>query len=446
MAVSKKTAPSKGAASHWAARAAAVMPGKSSNVRRGAQGLPLFFEHADGARYRDVDGNDYIDFVAGMGPAIWGHSNAEYLDAIKVQTDRLFSIGSTIAQTTAEIELAEKIVEYVPCAEWVRFGISGSEADQLAIRVARGYTGKPYVLRFEHHYHGWMDSVYGGLSPDSIEHTPHPLPSATDTAGLAPDVATQSLMVKWNDVAALESVLDRYSDSIAVVLMEPIMLNFACCPPRPGYLQAARELCDRYDVLLCFDEVFTGFRVGLGGAQGEFGVTPDLAVFAKAMAGGMPLSAVAGRKEVMQVLRDDTVLAGGTFNSFPPAIAAALVNIDMLARDNGAFYRRIDDSQSRLTDGIRAIAEAHGQNVFLQGPRGVFHLNFHDADVAYVPADLADADWRKLARFSDLLIDERVIMGGGSRYIVTDALTAQDIDDTLARIDRAMARLGQASN
>lgn len=425
----------------WARRAAAVMPGKSSNVRRGAQGLPLFFDRADGARYWDVDGYDYIDFVAGMGPAIWGHSNAEYLDAIKAQTDRLFSIGSTIAQTTFEIELAEKIVEHVPCAEWVRFGISGSEADQLAIRIARGYTGKPYVLRFESHYHGWMDSVYGGQAPRDPDQIPHPLPAANDTAGLAPNIQAQSLMVKWNDATALESVLEQYSDNIAVVVMEPIMLNFACCPPRPGYLETARELCDRYGVLLCFDEVFTGFRVGLGGAQGEFGVTPDLAVFAKAMAGGMPLSAVAGKKDVMQVLRDDRVLAGGTFNSFPIAIAAALVNIDMLAREEGAFYRRIDESQSRLTDGIRTIARQHGQNVFLQGPRGVFHLNFLDADVAYVPEDVADADWEKLARFSELLTDERVIMGGGSRYIVTDALTVQDIDDTLERIDRAMNRL-----
>ena len=426
---------------HWAARAAAVMPGKSSNVRRGAQGLPLFFERADGARYTDVDGNDYIDFVAGMGPAIWGHSNHEYLDAIKAQTDRLFSIGSTIAQTTFEIELAEKIVEHVPCAEWVRFGISGSEADQLAIRIARACTGKPYVLRFESHYHGWMDSVYGGLASIDENETPHPLQSENDTAGLAPAAHDQSLMVKWNDTAALESVLERHSDSIAVVLMEPIMLNFACCPPRPGYLESVRQLCDKYGVLLCFDEVFTGFRVGLGGAQGEFGVTPDLAVFAKAMAGGMPLSAVAGKKEILQVLRDDTVLAGGTFNSFPLAVAAALINIDMLARDYGAFYRRIDASQQRLVDGIRAIGEKYQQKVFIQGPRGVFHLNFLDAEVAYVPEDLAAADWQRLAKFNDLLNDERIIMGGGSRYIITDALTAQDIDDTLERMERAMSRL-----
>lgn len=425
----------------WAERAEAVMPGKNSNVRRGAQGVQLFFERSEGARYWDVDGRDYIDFVAGMGPAIWGHSNSEYLGAIKAQTDRLFSIGSTVAQTTLEVELAEKIVEHVPCAEWVRLGISGSEADQLAIRIARGYAGRPYVLRFETHYHGWMDNVYGGRAPALDDGVPHPQVAKTDTAGLAPDVQNESLMIRWNDEAALEAVLEQYAGQIAVVLMEPVMLNFGCCPPRPGYLEAVRELCTKHDVLLCFDEVFTGFRMGLGGAQREFGVTPDLAVFAKAIAGGMPLSAVAGRKDVLRVLRDDTVLVGGTFNSFPLAVAAAVVNIGMLERDDGAFYRRIDASQQQLMDGMRELGKKHGQPVFVQGPRGLFHLNFLDKEVAYTPGELADADWQKLARFNELLLNERVLIGGGSRLVITDGLTQTDIDETLLRFERALVKL-----
>lgn len=426
---------------HWMERAARVMPGKNSNIRRGAQGAPLFFDRSDGARYTDVDGNDYIDFVAGMGPAIHGYGNREYLDAIKAQTDRLFSIGSALAQTTLEVELAERIVECVPCAEWVRLGISGSESVQLAMRIARAYTGKPCVLRFQSHYHGWMDSVYGGtVSPDT-EGLPHPRPTDLDTAGLAPGIHGGSLMIEWNDVDALAAVLERHADKIALVLMEPIMLNLGCCPPRPGYLQAARALCDQYDVLLCFDEVFTGFRVSLGGAQEAFGVTPDLAVLAKAMAGGLPLSAVAGRREIMHVLHDDSVLAGGTFNSFPLAVAAALTNLDMLSRDGGAFYRRIDAAQARLVEGIRAIGRRHGQPVLVQGPRGVFHLNFLDRHVAHTPTELAGADWEKLSRFNELLLENRLLVAGGSRFVVTDALTRQDIDDVLERIDRAFAAL-----
>lgn len=425
----------------WTARAAAVSPGKNSNVRRGAQSVPLFLERSEGARYWDVDGRDYIDYVAGMGPAIWGHSNAEYLGAINAQADRLFSIGSTVAQTTHEVELAELIVKNVPCAEWVRFGISGSEADQLALRIARAYSNKPYVLRFENHYHGWMDNVYGGRAPEDISSPPHPRPLTSDTAGLGPQVRDGCLMIQWNDASALEAVLARYASEIAVVLMEPVMLNFGCCPPRPGYLKAARKLCDRYDVLLCFDEVFTGFRLGLGGAQGEFGVTPDLAIFAKALAGGMPLSAVAGRKDVMQVLHDDTVLAGGTFNSFPLAVAAAVKNLQMLARDNGAYYRKIDTSQEMLMQGIHEISARHGHTVFLQGPRGVFHLNFMSSDVAYSPADFAQADWTKLSRFNDLLLEERVLVGGGSRYVMTHALTEADVAETLSRVERAMRLL-----
>ena len=426
---------------HWANRAEAVFPGKNSNVRRGAQGTPLFFARSDGARYWDVDGNDYIDYVAGMGPAIWGHSNTEYLEAIKKQVDELFSIGSTVAQTTTEVELAERIVEFVPCAEWVRFAISGSEADQLAIRVARGFTGKPYVLRFESHYHGWMDSVSGGQSPKGLNSEPQPQPLSSDTAGLGPNSQGGSLMIPWNDADALERVLQNYGDKIALVLMEPIMLNFGCCPPKAGYLERARELCDEYNVLLCFDEVFTGFRVALGGAQELFGVTPDMAVFAKALAGGLPLAALAAKKEVLSVLRDDTVLVGGTFNSFPLAIAAALKNLEMLSRDRGAVYRRISDLQSQLMLGMKRLAKDFGHSMMTQGPCGVFHFNFCDLDVAYTPQDLGSADWVKLERFNQLLLQERVVVGGGSRMVVTDGLEQTDIDDTLTRVENALRKL-----
>jgi glutamate-1-semialdehyde 2,1-aminomutase len=424
-------------------RAQRVMPGKNSNVRRGAQGKALFFERSENARYFDVDGNDYIDFVAGMGPAIWGHSNAEYLAAIEEQARRLFSMPSTIAQTEAEVVLAEKIVEHVPCAEWVRFGISGSEADQLAVRIARGHTGRRFVLRFHKHYHGWIDGVSGGGLPDPGENPPLPLESPDDSAGIAPHARDDTLLIPWNDAEALKAVLERHGEDIALVLMEPVMLNFGCCPPREGYLQQVRALCDRYDVLLCFDEVFTGFRMALGGAQEVFGVTPDLVVLAKAIAGGMPLSAVAGSREVMQVLRDDTVLVGGTFNSFPLSIAAAVTNFEMLERDGGAFYRRIDDLQSTLMSGIREIGLRRGQPVFLQGPRGVFHMNFAaDLDVAYTPDELiAGADWEKLAKFNEVVLGERVLIGGGSRFVVSAALSDSDIDDALDRIDMAMSAL-----
>lgn len=429
------------AAACWARRADAVLPGKNSNIRRGAQGLPLFFARSEGARYWDVDGNDYIDYVAGMGSAIWGHSNPEYLEAIRAQVDQLFSIGSTVAQTTLEVELAERIVEHVPCAEWVRFGISGSEANQLAIRVARAYSGKPYVLRFEAHYHGWLDSVCGGGAPKDQDAEPHPQPVASDTGGLGPGSQSGSLMIPWNDANALERVLEGYADTIALVLMEPVMLNFGCCPPRPGYLERVRTLCDRYDVLLCFDEVFTGFRVALGGAQELYGVTPDLAVLAKALAGGLPLAALVGRKEILQVLRDDTVLAGGTFNSFPLAVAAGVKNLDMLARDDGAVYGRIASWQAQLMDGIKEIANRHGHPMLVQGPCGVFHFNFIDLDVAYTPSDLTSADWSKLEPFNRLLLAKRVIVGGGSRFVVTDGLVQRDVDDTLSRVEQAMRRL-----
>lgn len=286
-----------------------------------------------------------------------------------------------------------------------------------------------------------MDSVHGGKTPEGLSGEPHPSSIETDTGGLGPDVQSGSLMVPWNDAEALERVLEDYADQVALVLMEPVMLNFGCCPPRPGYLEYVRESCDRYDVLLCFDEVFTGFRVALGGVQELYGITPDMAVLAKAMAGELPLAALVGKKEILHVLRDDTVLVGGTFNSFPLAVAAAVKNIDMLARDNGSFYQRLDQWQSQLTLGIAEIGERYGHRVFTQEPRGVFHMNFADLDAAYIPSDLAQADWQKLENFNRLLLEERVIVGGGSRFVVTDGLTQEDVNETLSRVDRAMQRL-----
>ncbi len=417
------------------------MPGLNSNFRPGAGRQALVFEHAEGLRYYAPDGRDYIDFVLGMGPAIWGHSNSEYLEAIHSQLDRLFSCASAVAHTTIEIELAEKIVQHVPCAEKVRFGISGSEAVQLAIRLARANTGKPYVLRFDGHYHGWLDPVFCGKAAPETNDLPFPQTAASDSGGLTEHVYHDTLMIPWNDAERLERVLARFGDRIALVLMEPVMCNNACCPPRSGYLERVRKLSNDYGVLLCFDEVITGFRMGLGGAQGHYGVTPDLAIFAKAMAGGLPLSAVAGRSDIMDTLTAGKALGGGTFNSFPLAMAAGLVTIEMLARDNGRFYARVDERQAQLTRGIREIAGKYGQPVLIQGPRGVVYFDFTDLIVAYTPADLANTDKQKQLRFRKLLHQQGVIIGPGGRWVISGELSDDDIADTLERTDRAMAQL-----
>ncbi len=436
-----------------AERAAQVMPGRQSNFRALGWAQPLFLERAEGLHYRDADGNRYIDFVLAMGSAIWGYGDKGYKDAIKAQLDRLPAISSGAAQCSLEVELAERITRHVPCAEWVRFGISGSEAVHLAVRLARAYSGRPDVLRFFGHYHGWLDGVFGGVpggvpggAPGELDDRQPPVAVASDsdpyyTEGLAPDSLGHSLMIPWNDLGAFESTLARHSDRIALVLMEPILCNFGCCPPREGYLEGVRELCTRHDVLLCFDEVITGFRVAIGGAQAALGVTPDLATFGKALAGGFPLSAVAGRADILQLLRDNRVLGPGTFNSFPPSLAAAVHTIDALAEDGGTCYRVVEGLQRRLVEGLAAICADHGRACLLQGPTGVLYMDFVDKDAAYGPDDLADRDAEGINRFRRLWAQEGVLMAGGGRLFVSPNHTEDHIEQALAAAERAMGRM-----
>ena len=428
----------------WLRRAQAVMPGLNSNYasfRLNDQPPAIVFDRSEGLRLFDVDGKDYIDFVCGMGPAIWGNGNKEFLWAIHQQLDRLMSFGSAVGHTTLEIELAEKIVQLVPCAEQVRFCISGSEAVQLAARLARGVSGKRYLLRFEGHYHGWLDPMLAGKANSSSSRLPTPIAADSDSAGLSSSCLEETLLIPWNDAEGLEAVLRKHGDDIALVIMEPIMCNSACCPPKAGYLQAVRKLCDQFGVLLCFDEVITGFRVGLGGAQALFGVTPDLAIFAKALAGGLPLACVAGRRDLMSAIAENKVLAVGTFNSFPLAIAAAIKNLEMLSRDDCAYYSRVDHHQIRLMEGIIEIAKTHGYDVLVQGPRGFFYLDFTKRNVIHTPDELVDSDATKRMRFRSLLHKHGVLIGGNSRFTVSGEFTEADIQDTLHRINEAMKAL-----
>lgn len=421
----------------WRARADSVLAGKQSNFRPGPAIPPLVAERAEGVRIFDVDGKDYIDFTLGMGPAIFGYSDPGIRQAVIDQMDRQIIAASGAMHHVAEIELAERLVQHVPCAERVRFGISGTEADQLVMRLARGTTGRRYILRFEDHYHGWADTAFGGrVGPDAA-----PVHGAELGAGLADHAHSDVLMCRWNDAEALEAVLSAHSDQIALVMMEAVMCNTGCCPPRPGYLQAARALCDRFGVLLCFDEVITGFRMGLSSAQGHFGVTPDLAVFGKALAGGLPLSAIGGRADVMGHLADNRVLSGGTFNSFPLAVATANATIDRLAADDGAFFMRMDSVQDAITKGLRAAAAANGFDLLVQGPRGFLFFAFTDIDVAWTPADLAEADTQLAMRLRGWMEEAGVLVAGGSRLVISPAMTNADLAEVIDRFHRAFASL-----
>ena len=428
----------------WIARAAKVMSSRQSNVRA----LPepsIFVESGQGQRIRDVDGREYLDFAIAMGPGIWGHGNREYLAAIHAQLDRLLYVQSGACQSSLEVELAEMICAHVPSAERIRFHLSGSEAVQMSLRLARAYTGKPLFLRFGGHYHGWLDNVLGGTVDPDPAAEPYALVHDDDlfyTAGRAQHALRESLMIPWNDVAALESTLERHADRIAVVIMEVFNSNGGGCRPKPGYLEAVRELCTRHGVLLCFDEIITGFRTCIGGAQRLVGVTPDITIFGKAIAGGMPLAAIAGRADIFALFARNRVVGAGTFNAFPVAMAAGLQTIRMLERDDGAVYRRRERLQARLEAGLRDGARAAGHDMTTQGMPGNFCTHFGPRDAYWTSAEIAaTCDMPKARRFRAALRDEGVIQGLGNRWFVSFALTEQDVEDTISRAARALRRI-----
>ena len=427
-------------------RARRIMPGGHSNLRAPLTSRPIFFARGKGARLWDVDGNEYIDYINAAGPGLLGHDNEEFTRAVSAQLKDLCIVGSGVGQIEAEIELIEKMVKYIPCAEQVRLCLAGTEVVQLAIRLARAYTHRPCFIRFEGHYHGSMDNILGGEIGEVAAGRPVPVETAEDhlgTEGRAPGSFEPSLMLPWNDIAALEEALEEYHDQVALVMMEPIACNGGCLPPRPGYLERVRELCTSYGIVFMLDEIITGFRVGLGGAQAELGVTPDIATYGKALGGGLPVSALAGKKEIMDLLLERRVIGAGTFNGYPLATAAALATIKVLEQGDAALYEKRDKLQERLKAGLAEITARRDIPCLIQGEKGTFFTHFLDFDgeMAYSVRDLAGVDHERGFNSHTRLTEEGVITMFGARWYISMALTETDVDETLERADKAFARL-----
>lgn len=426
-------------------RAERVLAGAHTNLAGGGF-APRFIVKGEGAHLWDADGKQYIDFCLSAGPLIFGHSNPEYLRGLTNQLDTLWSLNSTVFQQAAiEVELAERIVQHVPCAEKVHFNPTASEAVQLVIRLARAYTGRRYFIRFEQHYHGWFDNVLGGVFDEETTRRPFPkdAPHAVTTQGRDVVAFEQSFLLPWNDIEILEQVLEKYGEEVAMIIMEPIHCNRGCCPPRPGYLERVRELCNKYGIVLCFDEVITGFRVALNCAQGLFHVTPDIAIFGKALAAGLPLAAFAGKKEIMDLILKGRVISGGTHGRYPLGLAAALTTMKMLEKDNGAFYRKIDNIEKPLVDGLKEISKRRGIPFFIQGTRGVFLTRFIDIgkEVAYSIRDFVGVDMKKERRWAELLAQEGVLLMFGGRFYISSAHTEADVTRALECADKVMSKL-----
>ena len=410
--------------------------GISSDARLAEGPLPLFLERGKGSKLWDVDGNEYIDYVMGRGPNIFGHSPDFLVEAVagEMKKGQLFA-----AQHELEITVSEIVQKVVPSAELVRFASSGTEIVQTALRVARGYTGRSKIIKFHGQYHGWADSVYYDGDPSVLEgNLSESQAPVAKTEGMAPGSANDIIVLPWNNLDMVNKALELYPDQIAAIITEPITNAMM---PRPGYAEGLRELCDQYGVVLIFDEVITGFRLALGGGQEILGVTPDLSTFAKAMAGGFPISMLTGKREVMDVMADGTVMQGGTMNSNLMSMAAAEASLNKLMADNGAVYQQLYSISNTLMEGLRALGNKHEIGIQVFGPGPVFQMSFTDQSEVADYADLANTDQEKYTTFYQGMLEQGVRLLGSGGWFISTAHTQEEVDKTLAAADEVLANM-----
>jgi glutamate-1-semialdehyde 2,1-aminomutase len=413
-----------------------IARGAASASRAGRRPTPLVFERAEGCRLYDVDGNAYLDYCLAYGPMLLGHNPPPVVAAVRGQVERGVLFGS---QHRGELDLAERIVGLVPGAELVAFAGAGSDAVHAAIRIARAATGRELVLKFEGHYHGWIDPVFVNVPGVAPQDGPGPLPVIHGTAGLpAPDGV---LVTRWNDTAALEETLARHGEEVALVLMEPTACNYGAFEAGPGYLERARELCDAHGCLLCFDEVITGFRMALGGAQERHGVLPDLAVFAKALASGYPLAVVAGSERAMAPAATGSVYHLGTYNGNAVGVAAGIATLVELEAGGAGLYAALDRRAGRLAAGLRDAARDAGAPLVVMQAGPVLQLLWGTRDPVASYAEAWASDPVPVADLALQLLAEGVHMLERGLLFVSTAHGDDEIEETVAAARRALDRL-----
>ena len=422
-----------GSAAHMERARRVLTRGVGSALRAAQRPTPLAIAEASGSRLVDVDGNAYIDYVLGFGPILLGHRPPAVVRAVEEQLSRGILYG---AQHQGEAELAERLVELIPSAELIAFSSSGSEAIHAALRIARAATGRRLVIKFDGHYHGWIDPVHvsgPALPPSSETGGPqHVVPGVPAPADL--------LTCRWNDLGALTRLVEEHDGAVAAVVMEPVPCNFGAYEPLPGYLEGVRELCDRHGVVLIFDEVITGFRLGLGGAQARYGVTPHLTVLAKALASGFPLSAVVGSADVMAVADSDgPVRHIGTYNANPISVAAANATLTELQRGGDDLYRDLDGRAARLAQGLRDAAAAAGAPLVVNQVGAVLHLLWAPRVPVRSHDDAYASDSAAVADVAAHMLGAGVFALERGLWFISTAHTDEDVEATVAAAEPAIA-------
>jgi glutamate-1-semialdehyde 2,1-aminomutase len=409
--------------------------GVNSPVRafRGVGGEPIFFARAKGSRVWAADGREFIDYVGSWGPMILGHAHPDVISVVQKTAENGLSFG---APTEIETVVARKIIELVPSIELVRMCSSGTEATMSAIRLARGFTKRSKIIKFEGCYHGHSDSLLvkagSGMLTLGVPTSP----------GVPPELAAHTITLQYNDAAQVRAAFAEVGNDVACIIVEPVAGNMNCIPPVPGFLEALREQCTKYGAVLIFDEVMTGFRVALGGAQQLYGIKPDLTTLGKIVGGGMPVGAFGGRRDIMEHIAPlGPVYQAGTLSGNPVAMAAGLATLEGLSAPG--FHAKLKASTDRLVNGIKDAARKAGVPLSTNHVCGMFGLFFtSDRQVtSYTEATACDVE--RFKRFFHGMLDEGVYLAPSAfeAGFISAAHTDADIDATVAAAARVFARL-----
>ena len=410
--------------------------GVNSPVRafKGVGGEPIYFERGEGAYLYDVDGNKYIDYVGSWGPMILGHSNPSIVDAVRAQLDKGLGFG---APTEIETSLAKKICQLMPSIELVRMVSSGTEATMSAIRLARGYTKRDKIVKFEGCYHGHSDSLLVKAGSGALTL------GVPTSPGVPNDLAKHTLTLEYNNLDSVKALFSEMGEKIGCIIVEPVAGNMNCVPPTEGFLQGLRKICDEYGSVLIFDEVMTGFRVALGGAQAYYGVKPDLTTLGKVIGGGLPVAAFGGRREIMEEIAPlGPVYQAGTLSGNPLSMASGLAMLSVLEADD-SFYQNLSESTEYLVNGIVAAANRNNVPLTSNNVGGMFGLFFSSEEKVTNFSQASNCDLESFKKFYKSMIRQGVYFAPSAYEagFISAAHSKEELDKTIDAASVAFSKL-----
>jgi glutamate-1-semialdehyde 2,1-aminomutase len=411
--------------------------GVNSPVRafRAVGGTPIFIKQAKGSKFIDADDNQYIDYVGSWGPMIGGHNHPDILQAVEAAVKQGLSYG---APTAREVEIAEEVCKLMPSIEKVRMVNSGTEATMSAVRLARAFTKRNKIIKFVGCYHGHADPFLVAAGSGALTF------GTPNSPGVPPETVADTLLADYNNLEHVKQILENNPKQVAAIILEPITGNMNCILPKPGFLQGLRDLCDEHGTLLIFDEVMTGFRVSLGGAQQLYNIKPDMTTLGKVIGGGMPVGAFGGRADIMSMLSPEgPVYQAGTLSGNPIATAAGLASLKLVQQPG--FHEQLAEKTSKLCEGMEQAAKRHGIPFLTQHACGMFGFFFTDKPAIHTFDEMMACDIEQFKQFFHIMLDEGVYLAPAAYEagFMSTAHSDEDIERTISAADQTFKMLAK---